>query len=456
MGKNRVIVKRAVLIALIISAIAVTGAIAYSYGSATAKDHQSEITSLAAAVPALKSSLLDPPSHQASDITLGFPEVVNTQVTVTNDLDGGDYGYWALDNFTAQIQIWLVGSSGQTSIPGQPPNGVAEPPFTYLVFVYVQGNEVTYYGATQPNGPSATSLEPATENGSIYGGVLFFGTANSAPTFPSSYSAMRPQQAKAVILEDTYSNQGSPNGFFTNLIYDQFTSNVGNDWVFTYTYASPPPNSQGHQGQNQFDHGQGQNEQVMVSSGYNTTGNIIAFPDHARMVMSISYNVVNDEDSGFVGYWALDNYSKTVTVWQESNGIYYAVAYYTGTWTTFAGALSPESGALEASGGTGSFSGGYVMTITGKLNSNLRLHGFIGTFNFGGTQKDILLGSYGKGQTGSTTAYDWVSAYFGSGAITTMPYWGWTYTYPGNSGPHSSNTQTWINSYYGSSGDIVL
>ena len=62
--------------------------------------------------------------------------------------------------------------------------------------------------------------------------------------------------------------------------------------------------------------------------------------------------MANDEDSGMVGYWALDNYTETVTVWQESSRELYAFVYYSGTWTAYAGALSPQVGTPEAQGGS--------------------------------------------------------------------------------------------------------
>ena len=38
--------------------------------------------------------------------------------------------------------------------------------------------------------------------------------------------------------------------------------------------------------------------------------------------------------------------------------------------------------------------------------------GHIGTQDYGGTVSDILLGTYGAGQTGATNPYDWRSTYF--------------------------------------------
>ena len=386
---------------------------------------QSQISSLDSEIGGLESSVstlsyeLNVANTQLSSLLMGFPEVVNTNITVTNDLDGGDYGYWALDNFTAHVQLWQV-SSNEAS------NGSAEPPYSFLVSVYIYGTESTYYGAVQPNGASASYLEPGNANGTIYGGILEFGTASHIPTFPSSYNA---KGTVSTILEGTYAKQGNPSGFFTDVIYSQFTSNIGNDWSFTYIYGN----------------------QVMRSSSYSTIGNIVAFPQGAKQVMSISMNVINDEDSGMVGYWALDNYTKTVTVWQEPNGIYYANVTYSGTFTTYDGALSPQNGVKETQTVTGTFTGGYVATFTGTLNANMQLNGYIGSYNFGGTVTDILKGMYNNGQTGATNAYDWLTAYFGNSALNsfTEASWGWTYQY---------ENQIWINTgaITGNSGDIVV
>jgi hypothetical protein len=148
-----------------------------------------------------------------------------------------------------------------------------------------------------------------------------------------------------------------------------------------------------------------------------------------------------------VGYWALDNYTKTVTVWQMTSGEYYAVASYSGTWTTYEGALSPQNGTTEPVTATGTFQGGYIATFTGTLNTSLRTQDNIGTINMGGSRSDILLGIYSK-QTGDSTYYNWATPYFGNSVqALSLAYWSWTYQF---------GTQTWINSYYGNSGDIVV
>jgi hypothetical protein len=172
-------------------------------------------------------------------------------------------------------------------------------------------------------------------------------------------------------------------------------------------------------------------------------------PVGSVLVLDINLKVTNDEDSGFVGYWALDSYNKKVQVWQVPDGSFYAVVRYEGKWTTFAGALSPEVGALEVSDATGTFQGGYIATFTGAVNPApaFKTRGSIGSFDFGGTEADILLGSYGAGQTGAVPNFDWVSTYFtGVGSSFTQPEWGWTYHY---------KSQAWSNFDTGSIGDII-
>ena len=87
-------------------------------------------------------------------------------------------------------------------------------------------------------------------------------------------------------------------------------------------------------------------------------------PAGSKLVLDITYKVTNDEDSGNVGYWALESYNKHIQVWQTPDGTFYAVARYTGKWQTFAGALSPGSGLAESSDASGTLEGGYIATFT--------------------------------------------------------------------------------------------
>lgn len=170
-------------------------------------------------------------------------------------------------------------------------------------------------------------------------------------------------------------------------------------------------------------------------------------PTGSKLILNINYKVTNDEDSGNVGYWALDNYNKNLKVWQVPDGSFYAVVRYNGNWNTFAGALSPGLGIAESKDASGTFQGGYVATFTGTFNhGTLKTNGNIGTFDFSGTKADILKGTYGAGQTGPTTVYDWESAYFTGGSSINDLNWGWTYHY---------KSQDWNNFATGTTGDIV-
>jgi hypothetical protein len=168
-------------------------------------------------------------------------------------------------------------------------------------------------------------------------------------------------------------------------------------------------------------------------------------------VLDVSALVTNDEDSGIVGYWALDSYCKTVQVWQDPNvpTNFYAIVTYNGAWQTFKGALSPQAGVLETKNAAGCMQGGYFASFT--ANSVTSKFGYAGTFNNGGTKADILLGKYGAGQTGGSPTFDWTSKYFTGFANFNYINWGWTYSYG-----CGKQSQTWVNSASGNTGDIVV
>ncbi len=169
-----------------------------------------------------------------------------------------------------------------------------------------------------------------------------------------------------------------------------------------------------------------------------------------KLVLNVTYKVTNDEDSGFVGYWALDDYNRHVQVWQTGPTSFYVVGSYTGEWHTFAGALSPMAGVTQGADASGSMEGGYTGTFdyAGVVNPDGRASmGNIGVYDFGGTKVDVLLGTFGAGQTGPTTAHSVLADYFPGYPGVTYIDWGWTYGY---------QDQVWVNAMAGSSGDVVI
>jgi len=182
-------------------------------------------------------------------------------------------------------------------------------------------------------------------------------------------------------------------------------------------------------------------------------------PHGGVLVLNIEHKVVNDEDSGMVGYWALDNYNKQVKVWKLLDGTFYAKASYEGKWQTFAGARSPGLGVVQSKDASGEFKGGYTATFKGTFTPGThKTHGDIGKFDYGGTKADILKGKYdpdgildtlifADDQTGPTTPFSFLSTYFTGVSGFTQPHWGWTYKY---------KNQKWVNFDVATTGDIVV
>jgi hypothetical protein len=221
-----------------------------------------------------------------------------------------------------------------------------------------------------------------------------------------------------------------------------------------------------------------------VASGWSSTPII-----NARMTMH------NDEDSGVVGYWALDSYVKSFVVWENSPTpattttsaatssaattasttttttsttaatpprTFCALVQYSGTWTTFQGALSPQNGVKQQNSGSGDMKGAMVIVFTGNYLGPFAKHceaatcsieptsGNIGTFNLGGTSSQIELGTYAK-QT-PFNPVNFLSYYFKAGyTITGEPAWSRIYSH-GNSLGYGN---MWVNDVAGSFGDIV-
>jgi len=183
-----------------------------------------------------------------------------------------------------------------------------------------------------------------------------------------------------------------------------------------------------------------------------------------KKVLSLSWRAVDDEDSGFFGYWAMDTYNVGLTVWENSTGYYYAIQTFSGDFAVPQGALSPGSGTPEPASGYGTLTGVINGTITNAETfhkGTLATSGNLGDINYGGTTSDILLGSYSNGQTGDSSSYNWYTTYFTPADPSNANFaYGWAFTYVLNSmftsNAHGSTTSmnTWCN-WPSSSGDIL-
>ena len=104
----------------------------------------------------------------------------------------------------------------------------------------------------------------------------------------------------------------------------------------------------------------------------------------------ITLNITNSLAIGNYGYWALGNYTQTIYGIQTGNTTYSILSTYKGTWRSIKGARNPITGQLEPTNASGTFTEVYNATLPGKLNTTLKLNGYIGTFNDGGTFADIV------------------------------------------------------------------
>ena len=152
-------------------------------------------------------------------------------------------------------------------------------------------------------------------------------------------------------------------------------------------------------------------------------------PSAGKLVLNVVFQVANDADSGFGGYWALDSYNKTVKVYQVGETAFCAIVKYQGSFVTSAG-TSPSGVGTVGAGVKGTMEGGYQGVITGTLNPApaLDMHGNIGTYDYACSTAD---------PDSTCNYFSWISAYFNPGASFTYDWWGWIY--------HGGNNGTWVN-----------
>ena len=126
---------------------------------------------------------------------------------------------------------------------------------------------------------------------------------------------------------------------------------------------------------------------------------------NGKLVLSVSYHVVNDVDTGVKGNsWAFDTYHRAVRVWRKAPGRFCSASTYDGEFTTIAG-TSPGGKTQLPAGIRGTFSGASVTTFRGAFApQGAPVRGFVGVKNFACTSADV------KGQCSGT--WDWLRVYF--------------------------------------------
>lgn len=157
-----------------------------------------------------------------------------------------------------------------------------------------------------------------------------------------------------------------------------------------------------------------------------------------KLVINVVQRVINDADSAVGGtYWAMDDLSRQIQVWQTGDNTFCATVRYQGSWVTLGGP-SPQNGTILNAGITGTMEGGYTAPITGTLKTNpaASTRGNIGTLDLRCDSNGNCLG-----------AAFWADLYFDPGFSFDQPFWGWIY--------HGGSNGTWVNASTGNSGDIT-
>jgi hypothetical protein len=156
-------------------------------------------------------------------------------------------------------------------------------------------------------------------------------------------------------------------------------------------------------------------------------------------VISVFEPVRNDVDSRVGGgYWAYDNYVRSISVWETAPNTYCAIVGYAGIFTTIAG-MSPANKVLIPAGIRGVMYGGYraTFTATGRVSSpGWPAYGFTPVVDYRCSPAGDCPGRIG-----------WSGQYFSGVSAFAQPWWGWEY----RAGRHG----TWINAITGNVGDIV-
>ena len=162
-------------------------------------------------------------------------------------------------------------------------------------------------------------------------------------------------------------------------------------------------------------------------------------------VLSVSYHVVNDVDTGLQGNnWAFDTYDRSVRVWRKAPGRYCSTSTYQGEFTTIAGA-SPGGKATLPAGIRGTFTGSSVTTFRGTFApQGTATRGFLGSKDFACTSADQ------RGQCSGT--WDWLRAYFTG--ISRFKYLRYAFSYHATENGKGTWSDTLVHGKVRASGDI--
>ena len=367
------------------------------------------------------------PSTNSGDIVTN-KLVLFVTANLTNDVDSGYAGNWANDNFSRTMKIYQTGVN------------------SFVAYLNDSGNSYITAGSPSPNAGTTQLFNGVTKmtgNQNVTFDATSFSTGNLINSIDNSSIG-------------TYNMNGNSGEeyYFTYGLTPYFTgvSNVNpgaNGYTYTYVYNSLL------------------GKQTWVDSSNvlrANSGDIVT----NKLIIDATYQVHNDSDSGWTGgtgkYWALDNYTQKLLIWQVATDRYQVNVTDNGTSCTFAGASSPNSGNAQIANGCVSMFGGYDGNLTTSVTPVNTIQSTLGsgTLLFGGTENAIINGQ----STDTVDPYNsWIQYFFPGTSDWSSSFafansgndWGWTYT-------DHSNGDVWIDAGTvgngsgggASSGDIIF
>jgi hypothetical protein len=160
----------------------------------------------------------------------------------------------------------------------------------------------------------------------------------------------------------------------------------------------------------------------------------------STLLVDATRTITNNPDSGEGGnYWAKDNFSQRMRVWEVGQGdsrLYCGQTDDNGTFDTIAGEKSPGNTTILNGSEDGTFYGSTRVKISGTFSPVWGTFTNVGAFNFDIPAEKI----------GYSTDPNWIDKYFPGSSFTWIS-WGWHYKSCGHG--------AWNNTDTGNSGDIV-
>lgn len=139
----------------------------------------------------------------------------------------------------------------------------------------------------------------------------------------------------------------------------------------------------------------------------------------AAPLLTHTVQITGNVDSGHNGYWAYENFARTVSITKNSDGTYAVLLTDKGTFTTIPGAHSPRQG-ISLPQVSGTFTGWYKLTVTSP-GGGPSASGVAASYDY---QCDPNANC--PGRPSSTT--NWPLLYFPKGATVAGGDYNWTYT----------------------------